>query len=563
MTNQSRVAYRKFFSSLGFDDNPFASTNADEEERLGDYFVPPPYFSSVFGNPDNPKSFVVFAPRGGGKSAQRRMLEDKCKEQQVLAVTYDQFEFPEIQDIKDITLHMHLKRVIRFIIMGILVSLHGNPELKDRLDKHDREIIVKLATQYLTGVTEYTLKKTLDSLKSLKDKAQDFYNEWLPTINIGVGALLQRLVGVDVDMGAFEVNAPTESPYLKYQLSLIVSVAHRIGFRSVYILIDRVDEAELTGNDVKASFSLIEPMLKDLELLELEGVAFKFFLWDQLHEPFRDIARTDRIKQETLVWNDSMLMSMWNKRLSAYSLQQRRHLAEIAEEAHPHSVDELALIFANHSPRDMIRIGDQIFSEQQELGLALDDPKITANAIYTGVDKFCARRATEILSPKALQDFRKVRRVAFTIPYLANEIFREKQTSTRGRISRWRGEGAIVDVERVDNPDPQRNRSVKLMAVADIRVAKTIYPDLSIPDFLEQKYRRCPDCETVVLRDWETETASTRCHACQRDLASESSDVPTWQRKFSAAQFHGAQSQDPTWYLQDTLFDVDETENDE
>ena len=83
---------KEFLARLGFSENPFQFTNADEEDLLQSYFVPPPYFSSVWGNPLVPQSHVVFAPRGGGKSAQRRMIEFKAQEEDVFTITYDRFE---------------------------------------------------------------------------------------------------------------------------------------------------------------------------------------------------------------------------------------------------------------------------------------------------------------------------------------------------------------------------------------------------------------------------------------------------------------------------------------
>jgi hypothetical protein len=68
------------------------STNAAEEPRLSDYFVEPPYFVSVMGDPSRPQSHVVLAPRGGGKTAQRRMIEDASQSQAILCVTYDTFD---------------------------------------------------------------------------------------------------------------------------------------------------------------------------------------------------------------------------------------------------------------------------------------------------------------------------------------------------------------------------------------------------------------------------------------------------------------------------------------
>jgi len=67
-----------FMAQFGFISSPFSSTNAEREPLLHKYFVPPPYFSSILGNPDFPHSQIVFAPRGSGKTAQRRTLEDEA-----------------------------------------------------------------------------------------------------------------------------------------------------------------------------------------------------------------------------------------------------------------------------------------------------------------------------------------------------------------------------------------------------------------------------------------------------------------------------------------------------
>jgi hypothetical protein len=61
--------------NLGFERDPFAKTNADEEELLESYFIEPPFFKAVHGDIDAPKSAVVYAPRGGGKTALKRRIE--------------------------------------------------------------------------------------------------------------------------------------------------------------------------------------------------------------------------------------------------------------------------------------------------------------------------------------------------------------------------------------------------------------------------------------------------------------------------------------------------------
>ena len=69
------MSYSELLQGLGFRLDPFAKTNADEEELLKSYFIEPPFFKAVYGDLSTPKSAVVFAPRGGGKTALKRMLE--------------------------------------------------------------------------------------------------------------------------------------------------------------------------------------------------------------------------------------------------------------------------------------------------------------------------------------------------------------------------------------------------------------------------------------------------------------------------------------------------------
>lgn len=220
----SQKPYNQFFSQLGFDDDPFQYTNADEEERLADYFVPPPYFPSVFGDPTHPKSFVVFAPRGGGKSAQRRIIETTCSNQSVLSITYDQFEFPEAKKASDVVLQYHLKNIIRYIIMGLLITIYNNSELKNKLSKNDKELLVRLSIEYLDGISELTLKNAIDSLKGFKDKVKDFWNEWLPAISIGLSTFLKKLIDIDVNTLEKYAGGDADKPqYQKYILQKLPS----------------------------------------------------------------------------------------------------------------------------------------------------------------------------------------------------------------------------------------------------------------------------------------------------------------------------------------------------
>jgi hypothetical protein len=296
------------------------------------------------------------------------------------------------------------------------------------------------------------------------------------------------------------------------------------------VLIDRVDEAELTGNNYNDSYRLLEPLLRDLRLLEYDGIGFKFFLWDMLQPLCDKIVRTDRVEQETLFWEDELLRKLWEIRLKAFSQGNIQSLDKTSASTAPFGVDELAFIFANHSPRDLIRIGSHILQEQVELNP--NSKQLSESAIYRGIDKFASRRAAELFTKeRVLKELRRIGQVDFTIPFLANQVFKEKQASTRNRLKIWREQGAIIDVERIIDPSSKQDSRVKLIAITDIRVAKTLYPNYTISEFLESKYKRCPSCSATVLRDWGDHDSSGICHECQQDLLAAEDYVELWKRK--------------------------------
>lgn len=180
------VDRKEFLQNLGFNEDPFAHTNADEEvSRLPEYFVNPPYFAEVFGDPDNPKSFFVFAPRGGGKTAQRIMIEKRCRESAVLALTYDNFDFFNVSKAKEIALEDHVRRILRIGFVGILVSINYDSSKRDELSRSERSLLASKVAEFVGDLSISELKSTLESLKSLTHKISDFIEKHRAIVGTG------------------------------------------------------------------------------------------------------------------------------------------------------------------------------------------------------------------------------------------------------------------------------------------------------------------------------------------------------------------------------------------
>ena len=190
------------------------------------------------------------------------------------------------------------------------------------------------------------------------------------------------------------------------------------------MLLDKVDESELTGNKAEDSFKMIQSMVRDLELLEMDKFGFKFFLWDQLKSRFMEYSRPDRVDQFTLEWSNEELEKMLSKRLGAYSGGKITKLEQITKKFEE-DLTSLVILFAQKSPRDAIRICKQIIAEQREINH--ESTYIELKAILKGIGNFCKIRALEITQEAKIRDLRKIGLVEFTIPYLANDVFKISQ----------------------------------------------------------------------------------------------------------------------------------------
>lgn len=504
---------KEFLARLGFNANPFQFTNADEEDHLQAYFVPPPYFDSVWGDPGKPVAHVIFAPRGGGKSAQRRMLEYKANRENVFAITYDRFEHLVVPSLTNLTVEYHLKNVIRLGLLGFLLEIRERTLTPTSFRRIEREQIDSLCKLYLGRISKTEVLEAMRSLRTLSAKARAFMRDWSgPAGSLvsmilkskGLGALsLKGGPGEEVHEAADEVPS-------KQHLEIVCQLLRSIGFRSVFVLIDKVDEAPITGNNAEHSFLLLKPLVRDLGLLQIPGLGFKFFLWDRLEPYHREFARPDRVQQFSLSWDARQLMEMLSRRLSAFSSGAVKDLSVLTDTEMASPLQYLVVLFASGSPRDMIRVCQEILSEQLRIDPSSEEFGVPA--IVQGILKFSKQRANELAGSETMRELMKIGRLDFTANLVANKVFKITVNSARTKISHWVERGIV---ERVGE---QRtgSRPVHQYAIADLRIAYAVFSEMKFLDFLQRKAVDCVKCQRLLLRDWDPSRRQT-CHHCGQE----------------------------------------------
>lgn len=500
-----------FYNGIGFRSNPFQYTNADEEENLEKYFIPPPYFQSVWGDPSKPSSCVIFAPRGAGKSAQRKMIEIRSIDSNVLALQYSRFEFEKGQRIRDIDLAYHLKNINRICLLALLMLIYEMDAPGLAFGQIERTQIRALCDFYLHDLNSEQVINAANSIVPFYEKARDFLKKNLWAINTIIETVFTK-IGFPSIKGTVLTDTNTINAPSKNHLEIIVSLIRTFGKESIYILIDKVDETELTGNNAEAAFMLIEPMIRDLELLQMKNLAFKFFLWDELYPYYKQHARPDRVFQVHLDWTAAELRKMIKLRLQAYSATGEainfsdlfdREMEQVVKEY----AEELVITFSHGSPRDMIRICRQMVTEQLRLDPTLD--RISGRAITAGFNIFCEDRAKEVVPDQILAELQKVHRLDFTVNYVASEVFKVEVNAVRVKIRGWLKTGVVKYID--DIAVQGSKKLVHHYAVVDSRVAKSIFKELRFVEFLKFKIRTCRACGVDMFRDWDLSSD----HICQ------------------------------------------------
>jgi len=490
-----------YVKKLGFDTNPFQYTNADKEVNYIDkYFISPDYFEDIWGDIENPVSNIIYAPRGAGKTAQRIMIEKRAKEfDNVITVTYTNHDLTEFKKIEDVSISYHYQYLNRLLLLSFFdrLSFLDDFDYLDTFNYNERQFIYKLTRIYLYDTPASFPKQAINSLKTIEDRVVDLWRNFKDPIAKVIKEISSEK-GLKVDLSSIEIDKKLSLSH-KDNFFNILSFISKLQIDTVYFLVDKVDEQTLTGNDPKASYQLIAPLIKDLEILEHERIGFKFFLWDAL-KPFATVdARPDRVFPYEINWTFNQLEQLLNKRVKTYSNNKVTDFSKLfTEEKYLGRV----ILFSETSPRDCIRICNTILSEQFKSNP--DSLVFEPNIVHLSIDKFCKTKGHELIFNQSnFNHLTKTGGASFTIDELVVKKVGGDAAAVRNIINPWTTSEYLKKIGIVQKKG--KKRSVNEYAFQDIRLARLACPTLEIQDFIDKKVRRCPqpNCKTISYRDFD------------------------------------------------------------
>jgi len=232
-----------------------------------------------------------------------------------------------------------------------------------------------------------------------------------------------------------------------------------------------------------------------------------------LLENYREVARPNRVKYYGLKWDLKQLREMLSRRLGAHSANKVTTLTSISDVDARGDVDSIVVLFAQGSPRNIIRICKEILDQQSELDSSSD--RISAEAVIRGFEVFARNYTNEILPEGSVRDLQKVKRADFTVKYVYNEIFKFSQQAGISKVKSWQDLGVVDQIGVIQ--ETRGVRSSNHYGLTNPLVLKYMFPELNVFELWDRKMRIC-ECGTLLLRDWDINGKQT-CHGCQRAIA--------------------------------------------
>ena len=323
---QPTASLDRWLERMDLKGNPFGQQNAEGDLDLPAYFIDVGNFDEFL---QLLSPCVVFAQRGCGKTAQRQMVAAHCRPLKIdslrLAVPYTYSGFERV-----------------------LESVNYNIEQVHSL--HHVNALLYLGLTALVGEAKRDAK-IQGSLESA-DVAPRF------------AAYIARFAPHLADVLTTEASSTLDGFSSVELLQGFSILARDTGLEGCIVLVDGLDEFAHTASDPALAVRFLAPLLGTLSLLECPGLAFKFFLPEELEPVLRLTKwfRTDRLHIVPIAWKEGDLLALIGQRLTHFSQRELPYedLAQLCRDELAEVINRELATLAGALPRNALILTDML-----------------------------------------------------------------------------------------------------------------------------------------------------------------------------------------------------------
>ncbi|BAU74162.1 P-loop ATPase, Sll1717 family [Metapseudomonas furukawaii] len=480
---------------LGLSGNPFENYTAETEPDIGEYAVRPPYLESISARARKLSSFILFGDRGAGKSATRltvfkEIWGSKDSDKPFIVNLTD---FSSIIEIfkKDKLSEKEIIFLAAYNTIEQMLAWLASLNESDRsaklssLTKEQRSLIMALVQGFYLSKEEMDREhSTAETFRLLDSTWQTKAVVWttqrgetISKIIAEAVALFSRRVTED---DSLEISEPAEkllksligdSPNApRAILHKLVELAQIFGFTGVCMLVDKLDETAATMKSAESTAKLIHPLLSHIQLLEVVGFSWIFFIWRNVTTHFngKHEVRLDKIPSSNIVWGQIQLREMLDKRVEFFSSGALNFSQLFEPETDMEQVYNLLLTHSINSPRELIKIIDIIIREHD---INEPDTSLTLNSVNAGINKYCIETIDTWHAPKILQQIYRLGKTPF-INQDVQTTFKIGDQGARVKIKTWEDAGLVKQSGTL--PSSAGGKQVYRYVISDPRVIRII-----------------------------------------------------------------------------------------
>jgi hypothetical protein len=454
--------------SWGFRENPFHFWEANREAHIDEYYVKHKFYEQLLASSI---STMVFAYRGEGKTATRIMLQRECQPHKYTSDTFT-IPFSDFSSIIEEKYNKHGKVLFvdylpLLIYKGILSLLCScvfilredekftNKELskikfwidtfapkildEDHIDSIIREVWKRISKAEIDNSRVDSWRKFFQggnfNLDNLPYKENPFWIKffflWVQLRNTkpfkqktsNIGEISSKLVMQDFVRFLQEILSKGKYPC-----------------RKIFYLFDGIDEYDDTRGAPEVSSKVLSPLLWEMWFHRIDGLANKFFLpMEQKNKFISPDTRWDLFEIFDLDWqytkddfvDVSIMRKLLRERIHYFSSDGKNTISQMCEPEIGRLIEDEMIAEADHSPRNLIRLGNMIFSEHCNNN---SEPKslITAAEWEIALRKYragihMARRENNISEANNIPRTKKNTEPKLIIKQAARKVFRGEE----------------------------------------------------------------------------------------------------------------------------------------
>jgi hypothetical protein len=501
----------KLLDILGITENPFASYSAENEPDIDRYFVRPPYYSFVDERGQSTRSLLLFGARGAGKSATRLTIYKEtwrrvsAGQKAPLTITIDDFSRVLADGLAKVDLGKFIAEIGFLVAEALLLWLSGL-EADDRetylntLDKNEEQAAIALVQQFYLARPEFLRNSTLrEPLKLLNQAWTKRTALWIAKKWDAVADLVATIaqsIAKKATHGAVDAGGSlatllksdrstwNDAHFARTILVKLVDLSRQFGFSGLTIQVDKADETQQTNNSALATATLVYPLLANVQLLEIEGCGWQFFLWDKVRDEYtsdRFPVRLDKIANSTIAWEESFLANLIERRLAHFSSGAISTFDDLCEPtADPAKVLPEFVRLSMKSPRELIRVLDTVIREHdEEFASDASSPKLVNSTIDRALDKYSVETVRRMFDRVDLQQIYRLKLQTF-VNHDVQQAFRINDQSARNRIRRWVDAGIVAHTGTRAAEGNSGGKPSYEYSIVDSRVKRTLERTLSL-----------------------------------------------------------------------------------